>query len=331
VASYALGGATDITTVEFTYSATGYDPGSTFYMAVAWNDVAGGVGSASASSSSPSGTLTVTVNASITTIFCRAQIGKSGAVAQGTMTLSELVVRGENTNPWEPASATALARYGSGLTLSPAISIGTSPGSVGGFDTIGGGVSFGGADAQLKRATSIGGSYSNAGSALTAGDPILAIVPWNRRNSATSNFGQGSSTECIIGASALNASNEALWWLTSGGSMTNITPYDGSHYGIPVGPNCLIVHAGTHLAGIFLFNATRKFATSTNGGTSWTIQETVDSDTSFIIQPRTQRTARLLYYNYKGSGTGGTVSNDWGVTRVSKQLPITTTYIDVLS
>lgn len=275
------------------------------------------------------------------TITCSGAIGISGFRVNfdpwvgNFEDTSLLITHISITTSSDPFASTgdAVVRFSSddGESMGVEISVGTSPGAAGGFDIVrAGSVSFGAADTRAKIATTISGAYANAGSALTAGDPNLLIVPWNRRASATSNFGQGSATEVIIGATALNASDEALWWLDSGGTMNNITPYDGSHYGIPVGPNCLISHLGTHLAGLFLFNATRKFTTSVDAGANWTIRESVDSDTDTIIQPRSQRSALLLYYNYEGSGTGITVSPDWGVTRVRKTLPITPTYMDIL-
>ena len=199
----------------------------------------------------------------------------------------------------------------SGATFGLPITIGTAAVSKGGFDVEHGGtVSYAAMALKTRKASTLGGAYSDDQSFDT--DPILIEVPWGKRNSSVLNT--GANPEYIVGLSGPDAGGHTLYWIVSG-SPVNITPVFGGFAGIPAGPDCLCTWLGKYVAYLGIFNGTKKLATSTDGGTTWT-----DRGTDSALYLRLRRLAKSPGQLYPAGATLK-YSDTFGATLVSKAKP----------
>jgi hypothetical protein len=161
-----------------------------------------------------------------------------------------------------------------GETFSPQ-TIGDAPGAFGGCDTIRiGDVCLAGIDGQVMK-SSAGGAFAAYGSAMpTGGQPNAIYIP-RFKFGTTDQTNTTSDPEYLVASDTLTAGNEALWKVTSTGTVfTDITPHDGTNYGLAVAHNCMSMHwkSGSKIAGVFQFGAGRKLAVSEDAGASWAFQ-----------------------------------------------------------
>lgn len=198
-----------------------------------------------------------------------------------------------------------------GDTWGSAIVVGTTPGTAGGFDVQHNGtVSYAAVSGKVRKATTLGGSYSDNQS--FGADPLLIEIPWSTRNASSVN-NSGSSPQYIVGLDAPD-SGSTLFWIVSG-SPVDITPSIGGDPGIAVGPDCLTTYLGKYVAFLAFFGGTKHLVTSKNGGGSWTDRGTVDA-----VYARVQRRAAAPGKLYL-AGSALKFSSTFGVALASKTKP----------
>lgn len=183
--------------------------------------------------------------------------------------------------------------YGASWTT---VTVGASPGSTAGADTqtqYGGTVAYATVSGgQVKKATTIGGSYSNAGAALT--DIAYVIVPWYRWSS-DSTQNSGSSPDYLIGLSALSGGG-SLFRDDGSGSRTDITPSVSGTKALFTSPNFATMWKSQRMAVVGNISGTPHVFTSVNAGTAFTDRGAI-TGASFIIIRRRATTPGQLYIN----------------------------------
>lgn len=185
------------------------------------------------------------------------------------------------------AGGDGAARYSAndGATFGSPLSTGTSAGAVSGFDVqSAGSVSYAAADGKVRKATSLGGSYSDWYT-TPGGNPVCLIIPYFKRNSTTVRNTTTSTPDVI----AVCDDGVVLWIDGATATATTITPpgITGAD-----NANCLTVAYGTHLALFATASGAYHLETSTNGGTSWTDKISLTSP-HWIRGRRGDTTARL--------------------------------------
>lgn len=247
---------------------------------------------------------TIFVDETTTAIFI--YVNSSCFPGAEPITISKLIVT-------SGSGGNANARYSSnnGGTFGSAVTVGGTPGPVGGFDLQHlGSVSYAGATGKVRKATTLGGSFSDDQS--FGASPILIEIPWSKRNATTLN-NTGSSPEYVVGLGAPD-SGHTLFWVESG-SPTNITPTIGGNPGIPAGANSLTTYLGKYIAFLAAFGGTKHLVTSKNGGTSWTDRGALDA--SYARVRRLASSPGQLFL----AGNVLDYSSSFGVAKVSKTKP----------
>lgn len=212
-------------------------------------------------------------------------------------------------------SGNANVRYSSdsGATVSSAIDLASSPAGPGGFDLQNDGtVSYAAALNLIRKATTLGGSYSDD-QTLSGVNAILIEIPWYTRNSLTS-LNSGSSPQYIFGLNAPDGSSHTLYWVVSG-TPVNITPVIGGNPGIPTIPNCLTTWKGKYIAAILSFAGTLHLVTSIDGGSTWVDRGAVNAP--YIRVRRQSATPGQLFM----AGSLLKYSPSFGASVISKTKP----------
>lgn len=258
----------------------------------------------------------------------------SGGQATYTTTVANVtaigvdVVMDSSVDPYvtavtvEGTTATgAIARFSTtnGTTWGNAVTVGDTPGSVGGCDVSRTSpYSWAAADETVMRATTLGGAYSaDANGDFTGAQPRCIVWPYYTRNSTTTR----NATQYIVGLSAAIAGDSVFWVTTS---QVDITPTVSGNPGLATFANCITVWKGTKMAALLSFGGTIRLVTSLNGGTSWTDRGSSLASQSlanarFIRGRRGDLVGRQLWIAL----TNGKVlySKDWGVNWVAKSSP----------
>jgi hypothetical protein len=214
----------------------------------------------------------------------------------GAATITQAVVTGFQT------LGSGGVRYSTdgGATWGSALAVGSSPpGAQGGFDAqFIGGISLAASAAQLYRATSLGGSYSSAGSdgATTGYNPILAQLPRFKWGSV-SDTNYGTNPDYLLGATGL-ISSHCLWKVFGAGGRTGITP--SSVISIPTD------HSSTTWKGRIISvlgntSSSRKWSLSRDTGSSWTDLATLSDARSVRVQRLSATFADMIC----AAGSGG--------------------------
>lgn len=269
-------------------------------------------------------------------IFLRPPTWLTGAQYDGLYS----VIRGTNVSSglliYAPdIGGTAFARYSStgGATFGSALTIGTSPGSVGGFDAQRSGAnSFAAVSGGIERATTLGGAYSLYYTITGGAQAVCIIVPyfnWAGTKQTTS-----TNPDIIIALNQADGSGRTLLWIEGGatpGTVHDITPVAGITF---ESANCITTQYETHIAVIGLVSGNRRCYTTINQGGAWSLRVSGLSTSAQFIRTRRGDTraknggnnGQLFIIN----GATSKYSYDWGVTFGDRNLPITATGFDVL-
>lgn len=211
--------------------------------------------------------------------------------------------------------AGAEVRYSSdyGATVGSAISVGNSPGAYGAFDLMPyGAASIAAADGQVKIATTLGGSYSNAaGGTLAVGQAVALVLPVRRFPHGVRQD-NATDPDYILGASADN-SGESLWLVDGAtGTRTNITPSSGA----PVAPKCVTVWQTSSIIRVqSIVNVSGVWKLYTYDGSSSTFRRNV-TDPRFLRYKRLGNPALYLI-----DGNDLLISTDHGATWRTRTTP----------
>lgn len=182
-----------------------------------------------------------------------------------------------------------------GATFGSTITVGASAGAQAGFDlNYIGAASLAAADQQVKKATTLGGAYSNeANGAVTGGQPTLLLIPWYQFGSTTTKQFNNSSPQYLLGSSSEVSSN-ALWRVTGSG-QTDITPAAST---ICIGPFSAMMWKGTKLGILVDVVGIRTLYTTSNAGGSpptWTSRSTAVAGALYCRGRRKSSTGNQLY------------------------------------
>lgn len=201
-----------------------------------------------------------------------------------------------------------------GATYSTTQTVGTGPGSVGGFDVQRDGAnSFGAAQNIVSRATTLGGAYSSYYS-ITGGSAQAACIVVPYFNWAGTRQTVAANPDIIVALTAVDGSSRSLLWIEGGatpGTVHDLTPVAGMTFD---NANCVTVSYNHHIAVFGLVSGVYKLYTTTNQGGAWTNRGTLTTPT-FLRDRRndsravTSGTNKGQLYNASGSTMG--YSSTW--------------------
>ena len=192
-----------------------------------------------------------------------------------------------------------------------------------------------GATTQVKIATTLGGSYSNYGSAVPTGTQPTAIhIPHYEFGSTTVKNISTITPEFLMASNVLSGTNEALWKVTVGGNtFTSITPLSGGQYGIAISNDCITMpwRSGAIILALLDFGGTRKIARSLNSGSSWTFSSALDAAAQCLVTIVNDKANRQLWFANGSLGVGYIKNYQSSLTVVNKALPTSdpVTVVDV--
>lgn len=211
-------------------------------------------------------------------------------------------------------------RYSSdyGATVGSAIDLGSSPGGAGGFDLEPiGGASIAAANAQVKLATTLGGSYSDApGGTLSAGQPVSLAIPYRRLPHGAVQY-SASDPDYILGSSAI-ISSSCLWDVDgTTGTTTNINPASGA---VCIGPNLLTIWQSSSVRKLaVVVNVSGVYKAYVWDGAAWSFSKTVTNPVYLRCRRNDPNGTQL----YLLDGSTLYVSQNWGVSWLADSTPST--------
>lgn len=166
------------------------------------------------------------------------------------------------------ATAQVLVSGDYGATFGTLQSIGTSPGVLGGFDTTRSSqTTYAAMAGKVRKATVIGGTYSDH-STFTGANPVCLIVPYYRRNSTSTKQTNASDPDYIVALDKADSGGGTLYWVDgAAATKTNITPESGVTFN---NANCITASFGTYIAVFGQKGGANLLWVSTNGGSTWT-------------------------------------------------------------
>lgn len=166
-----------------------------------------------------------------------------------------------------------------GINFGSPVSIGVSPGPVGGFDTQRAGtVSYAACAAKVRKATTLGGAYSDH-TAYTGANPVCVIIPWylwgfkDLAHLNTSN----ANPDYITALDQVDGDGGTLYLVDGTTAVkTDVTPVAGITFD---NANCITTMYGTHIAVIGKVSGVYKLYTSPDTGATWTLAATLGTAT----------------------------------------------------
>lgn len=223
----------------------------------------------------------------------------------GSGLITRLTVTGTGTNPFGGTSGGAVVRVSStnGSSWTTGIDVGTSPGSVGGFDTQRAGAnSFAASDGKVRRATTLGGAYSDYYAPTGGAQAACVIVPYYKWGSISTKNTNATHPDIVVGLTAADGSSRTLLWIEGGaspGTVHDITPVASYVFD---SPNAITTSYGKYIATAGKVSSTYTLRTckTLGGAGTWT-------NVATLTTPHFIRTRR----------------NDGSVTRGKGQLYVT--------
>lgn len=206
-------------------------------------------------------------------------------------------------------SGSSEVRYSSdhGATFGAALTVGTSPGSIGGFDVQrAGAVSYAAMAGKVRKATTLGGAYSDF-VATTGANPVCCILPYFRRNTTT-RITAVSDPDVIIALDTNDSDGAALYWVNgTTGVKTSIQPVAGMTFSHP---DCATVRYGSELAVWGTVSGSQKVYTSVDGGANWTLRGTITNAGKIRCRRNDSRSATTGQI-YLAENNGIDYSSQW--------------------
>lgn len=146
--------------------------------------------------------------------------------------------------------------------------IGTSPGTLGGFDTTRTSqTTYAACAAKVRKATVLGGAYSDF-VAFTGANPVCLIVPYYRRNSTTTKQTNAADPDFIVALDTADSGGGTLYFVDGAtGTKHDITPAAGVTF---ANANCITASFGTYIAVFGNKSGATHLYTSFDAGSTWT-------------------------------------------------------------
>jgi hypothetical protein len=207
----------------------------------------------------------------------------------------------------------SVARYSSdyGVTWGSELTIGTTPGSIGGFDVArASGVSYAAADQKVRKASALGGAYSDWYAITGGAQAVCVIIPyfdWSGARQTTD-----STPDAIIALNQLDGSSRSLLWVEGDGTTVHdLTPVAGMIFD---NPNCVTVSYNHHIAVFGKVGGVYHLYTTNDRGVTWVDRGTLTSPT-FLRTRRNDDSGRASGTNkgqlYLASGSTIAYSSVW--------------------
>lgn len=184
-------------------------------------------------------------------------------------------VSGSHTLTISTSSVTltgAAVRYSTnnGSTWASELAAGTTPGSVGGFDAQRTGANtFVSTSAKVRRATSLGGAYSDYYSVTGGANPLCIVIPYY--NWAGTSQVAATNPDIIVALDALDGSSRSLLWIEGGataGTVHDLTPVAGIIFD---NANCVTVSYNHHIMVFGKVSGVYKLYRTKNKGSTWSL------------------------------------------------------------
>lgn len=176
------------------------------------------------------------------------------------------------------AGAAVITTTDSGATMGTEINVdsGDSPGAVGGFDLCRNSpTSYAAGKNKLRKATTVGGAYSDFYAITGSANCVCACIPYFRWDGTTDQTEAGDP-DVIIALDQLDGSSRSLIWVEGDGTTVHdITPVGGIKFD---SANCICLHsAGSNMIAVAgKVGGIGKIYVTIDRGTSWTVA-TADS------------------------------------------------------
>lgn len=230
----------------------------------------------------------------------------------------------DNIMIYKPSGASVRLSTDNGETFGSTVSVGATPGAAGGFDLSRiGNTSVGAADAKARKATTLGGAYSDH-TAYAGTYPLLIYIPRRKFGGTTTNASL-SDPDYLVATPAQVGGDSV--WKVSGGVLTAITPSVGGTDALAVGPNSAAMNYlnGNVIALIASISGTAHLFTSTDA-TNWTDRGAMSGALAVSIRKSDRATLPGVYI------AGGTIlkyGKNLGATLVNKTKPISSGILGV--
>lgn len=190
-------------------------------------------------------------------------------------TITKAVITGSN--------AVVRSSTNNGSTFGSPVTVGATSATLGFDISRNSATSYAACVAKVRKATSLGGAYSDF-VAFSGANPVCVIVPYYRRGSDTLSQISDSDPDFVAALDGPDGAGGTLYWVDgASGTKHNITPAAGMIFD---NPNCITTHYGTHIAVFGKVSGVYKLYTSENAGATWTLVTTLTAP-SFIRGRRT--------------------------------------------
>lgn len=152
-----------------------------------------------------------------------------------------------------------------------------------GFDTIKIGLpSLVGTPGQVYISTTAGGAYTPYGTLFpSGGEPNALLIPRFQFGSSSSGNVSTNTPEYLAASGTLAADGEALWKVTTSGSLfTGITPVRSSVEGLAIGRDSIEMswQNAARILEVADFSGTVRLAVTVNTGSNWTFSSALSAD-----------------------------------------------------
>lgn len=157
-----------------------------------------------------------------------------------------------------------------GATFGGAISVGASPGDVGGFDIQRAGANqFAAAGGKVYRATTLGGAFSAYYTISGGVEAACIVIPYfNWSGTKQTN---ATNPDIVVALTGVDGSSRSLLWIEGGatsGTVHDITPVASSSFD---NANAVTISYNHHIALFCLVSSVYKLYKTTNKGVAWTL------------------------------------------------------------
>ncbi len=206
-----------------------------------------------------------------------------------------------------------------GATFGAPVSVGASPGSVGGFDTQRAGANvFAAYTGKIARSTNSGTTFSDYYTITGGAQATCVIIPYFKWGSTTVRNTNAANPDIVVGLSAADGSSRTLLWIEGGatpGTVHDITPVASYVFD---NPNSITTSYGTAIAVAGKVGTTYTLRTSKTLGGAGTWANIATLTTPHFIRTRRGDNSILRGKGQLYVQTGNTIdySGFWGASGI---------------
>ena len=203
---------------------------------------------------------------------------KMSTGTDGSSSFKKLTITGTGTNPFGGGTGGAASRVSgtNGAAWSTSLTIGTTPGSVGGFDVQRVGAnSFAASSGKVRRASTIAGAWGDYYAPTGGVEAACIIIPYF--NWAGTKQTDAAHPDIIVGLTGADGSSRTLLWIEGGatpGTVHDLTPVANYVFD---NPNAVTVAYQHHIACMGKISSTYTLRTTNDQGATWINRGTLTS------------------------------------------------------